>query len=740
MKEKNVSQQDAEAKAKADLLVLSDRIYTAELSQPWVEAFTVKDGVFTYVGDLKGAINHIGPSTVVIDAFDRMVIPGIVDNHSHYLWIGALTSMMPWNLFNCKTVADIQAVVKKTAGKNSKLPFVGGIGWHPECLGDNPKKSLDEAVLDRPVLLMSYGGQSGWANTKAVELLSKNAEAFDELSPERDESGKPTGIFKHFHSFNPFDYFKQEEMAPAERPMIMAMWRSVNEALSLGITSVNDVQIYKQFYHCLSRFKNQGGLHRLRARVSLYVGPGMFQKIEKLQKILTWWTGLKSEPYSDDHLKLGDSVKFYIDGVYNNHTAFLCAPYYDDKTGTKVGVPDWTEDDFKAVISLIDSMKLQACTHASGDAGAKRVIDSYELAIKTNPIWDRRHRIEHATLLRAADLPRMASSGILAAMQPTHLASGPVEKYLGPDRVQSYVPWKSMIDAGINVCFGSDWCAGPANPAYGLLVAATRLNYKFECNWAPEQAIPFEEALYLYTAKSAHALKMEKKIGSIKPGKRADFVIFSEDLTDILTYRHILTKKSEMGTGLDDLVLATFTDGKIAYCKTGWTMLEVGKANVNFRFTPNKKTADSLSIKGTVEWPENLPLQGAEVTISVGDLELDFTLDKKGQGKLGKNTVLTIRPPLGESNLLGIMRFNLKIRKAVLFDSFKSYGFTQNIDIKIPGEKHSVPVVFIIDGGMQATMVDFIYTAEADKSGKGEGKGRPFELPSWLSWFWKTMI
>lgn len=724
----------------ADLLVLSELIYTAELADPWVEAFTVKDGVFTYVGDLYGALDYIGSSTVIIDATDYMVTPGFVDNHCHYLWIGALVSMMPWNLINCNSVDEVKAVVKKTAGSNPALPFVGGIGWRNDYIpGGKPDKTmLDDVVSNRPVLLMSYGGQSGWANSYAVDLMySRDPDEFNELSPELDDSGEPTGFFKRFHCFNPFKFFKEEEMALAERPMISAMWHSVNEALSLGITSVNDVQLYRDFYKYLSKFKEQGGLSSLRARVSYYVGPGMFQNSEKLQEDLIWWTGLSTEPYSDDHLKLGDSVKLYIDGVDPNHTAFMFEPYTDDPS--TVGVPDWTQEQFDTVINLLDSMRLQACTHACGDAGINRVINSYESVIQSNPEWDRRHRIEHCPLPIAADRTRMASLGIVAAMQATHFAGGPSDIYIG-DRVQSLMPWRSMIDAGIDVCFGSDWCAGPANPAYGLLVSATRLNYKLETDWGPEEAITFEEGLYLYTAKSAYALKMEDIIGSIKAGKKADFVIFAEDLTDILTYRNILIQKSEMGSGLDDLVLATFTDGNIAYCKTGWTMLDVRKAKVRFNFVVGKELTDSLSVTGTLEWPDDLPLTDAEVSVSVGGVQYDFILDKKGRGWIDRNTTIKISRSNGILRSLGLRRFKLNVKKASLFDGFKSYGFIKSTTIKKPGEVFSVPVIFIIDQELQATMVDFTYTVREEKSGSAKGKSRPFELPTWLSWYWDETI
>lgn len=727
----------------ADLVVFSQRIYTAEKSDPWVEAFAVKDGLFSYVGDLVGAAEHVGENTVIIDASDDMVLPGIVDNHCHYLWIGALTSMMPWNLFNCQSTGEVLAAVKAQAAAEPRLPFVGGIGWHDHYIpgGKPTKKMLDEAVADRCVILMSYSGQSGWANTKAVELMRpRNLQAFDELAPEYDDSGEPTGFFKRFHCFNPYDFFSDAEMAPARRPMFRAMWRAVNEALSLGITSLNDVQIYKGFYPMLEKFKEQGGLKYARGRGSFYIGPGMFENIEQLMSDLAWWRSLAETEAPDDHLVLGDSCKLYIDGVTSNRTAFLFEPYSDDPT--TVGEPDWSQEDFDTIITILDLMNLQACTHACGDAGANRVINSY-LEAASSPSWDRRHRIEHCPMSSDADQARMAAGGILAVMQPTHFFGDPsTETTLGLERVRRLMPWRNLVDTGVHMSFGSDWCAGPANFAYGLLVAATRLNYKFDTSWGPEQAISFEEALYAYTAESAYALKMEDRIGSIKVGKKADFAIFDEDLTDIFTYRHILTQTSEMGTALDDLVLATFADGRLAYCKTGWTVLDVKRADIEFCF--DRRSRDTFSVEGTLRWPRTLPVKNAEMKIAAGDYELVFTLDKKGLAKIGKNITLTLSEPYGSgprdrgghARQLGIKTFQLSVRNANLFDSFQDFGFVSDENIERPAEVFSVPLVVTIAGEMQAVMLDFNYKSHAGKSGKGTGKGRPFQLPSLLSGSW----
>lgn len=728
-----------EAFADADFVVFSEKIYTANPVEPWVEAVAVKDGKFTYVGEWTGALEHLGVSTVIIDASGKMVTPGFVDNHSHYLWIGALVSMMPWNLLTCESVDDVLSVVKKTAAKNPALPFVGGIGWRNEYVpGGKPDKAmLDEAVKNRPVLLMSYGGQSGWANSMATELMeSRNPEAFLELEPEYLD-GEATGFFSRFHAFNPFKFFTSGEMTPAERPMLTSMWKATREALSFGITTINDVQLYRDFYPYLVKFYDQGGLKRLRGRVSLYITPTDFDNPDKLDELtqeLEWWRSLASAGDYEGHLRLGDSVKLYIDGVSANHTAFLFEPYADNSTN--YGVPDWSQENFDTVVNLVDSMGFQACTHACGDAGANRVINSYEKAADENFFWDRRHRIEHSPMVIPEDIDRMASSGILAAMQPTHFFGDVlVETRLGTERPKTLMPWHDMLDAGVHMSFGSDWCAGPSNPAYGLLVAATRLNYKLDTDWGPEQAISFEQGLYAYTSESSYALKMEGLVGSIETGKVADFAIFSDDLTDILTYSKILIEKSDMGTGLDDLVDATFVDGRLVYCKTGWTPIRASSAKLNFNFLNSRLENDRLTVEGTLLWPSDLPVRGTVVNVQFADLPLVFSLNDNGVG-ITQNARLTMTPLQGFMGKAGYKSFKLTVSHQDLFIFFKDYGFIQDIDIALPGENHTLPLVFTIDGEMLATMLDFNYRVTANVRGIAIGSGHPNEPVETMEWFW----
>ena len=552
----------------ADLVVLDADIFTSDAENPRAGAVAVKDERFCYVGDEEGVADYVGPETRVINAGGKMLTPGFIDNHCHVLWMGAMQALMT-SVYGLNSLEEVKAAVNEYAAANPENPFVIGIGWRYDYIpGGLPDLALaDSIIADRPLFMWSYDGHTGWVNSMALERMqSRNPEAFAELTPELDEAtGEPTGVLLHFYAFSPLDYFSEDEIAPdVEQKMFDAITATLDEGLKCGVTSFHDVQIYDSFVPMLLKFKQQGGLDRARARGSYYIGHYALEDEAGLRQELEGFIRL-GEEQSDDHLRLGDSVKLYIEGVCQNHTALLFEPYSDEPDN--YGHALWTQQDFDRVIEIVDGMRLQACTHGTGDAGINRVINAYESARRTNAAWDSRHRVDHCEMPIPADQRRMAELGLHAAMQPCHFfgdATG--EAVFGPERLQRFMPWRSLQEAGVRVSFGSDWCAGPINPIYGMLIAGTRMNYKGSTDWGPDQAVRIEDALRHYTIHSAEALKMEDDIGSIEVGKYADFAIFSINLLGITSWWFLLTHKLELGA-LDDFVEMTVVGGRTVYEK-----------------------------------------------------------------------------------------------------------------------------------------------------------------------------
>ena len=254
----------------ADCVIYDARVFTSNAKQPWAEAVAVKDGRLIYVGDNAGAGDFVGSGTRLICARGRMLAPGFVDNHCHVLWIGALMSLMTKELYDCASMDDLKAALLKQSRENPDLPFVSGVGWRKDYVpGGAPDPALlDSIIPDRPVYLMAFDAQDGWVNSKGLALMQeRNPAAMERMRPIRDKkTGACTG-FRHFHTFSPLDFYTAEQLgAPAKARMMKAMEATLQEALSVGVTTMHDVQIYRDFVPYILEFRDRGGLERARVR------------------------------------------------------------------------------------------------------------------------------------------------------------------------------------------------------------------------------------------------------------------------------------------------------------------------------------------------------------------------------------------------------------------------------------------------------------------------------------------
>ncbi len=551
-----------------DLVVMNAKIFTSDDNAPWAEAVAVKDSRVAYVGDNDGIADFVGPNTRVIDAHKKMLTSGFVDNHCHHLWIGAIRAFMPL-LYTAKSVNDVKSIIREFADKHPDYPFIMGVGWMYDYIpGRFPTMEMaDDIISDRPLFLMSYDAETGWLNSLAFDRVKDYPDILKQFPLQTDDNGDETGLLYKFHAFNPLDFFEESELpAELDNMMFATMTDAVDEALKSGITTINDVQIYRRFLPYLLDFAENGGLDKIRMRGSYYISHIALEDEEGLRNELNDWKKM-GKARSTEYINLGESVKLYVEGLPGNYTSLLLEPYADKPDD--YGEALWSQDEFNRVMEIVDEMGFQACTHACGDGGVRRVINSYEHVRKVNGERDARHRVDHCELIHADDIERMADLGLYAVMQPCHFyGSKTLEEVYGDKRLQTRMPWRSLLGAGVNLSFGSDWCAGPMNPIYGIIIAGLRLNYHQNDEWGANEKLDVADIIKSYTIGSARALHMDDDIGSIEVGKLGDFVLFDIDLFDLTSWWFLLTHDLELGA-MDDFVQMTVVGGEIVYHKEG---------------------------------------------------------------------------------------------------------------------------------------------------------------------------
>ena len=413
----------------ADTVLLNGRVLTCDGESKKVEAFAVRDGRFVFVGSDSGIADYVGPDTEVIDAGNRVVTPGFIDSHCHILWVGALEPLLSQEHYNCDDFEQMAAAIREHAESNPDLPFIFVMGWnHDKVPGGVPTAAqLDEVLPDRPVILWSDSAHCGWVNTMALDLMQeRNPEAFEQLLPVRDEDGKPTGEFLTFWFVEPFFFFTEEEIGgDLKERMLEGMRNAIDMALSFGVTGYDDVMIHRSFMPLVFEFLKRGGFERSRCRGTFYINHHMPGEMAELEKFLTYWKGLADD--ADEHFVMGTSVKMGTDGVSPNHTAYMLEPYCDKPDSC--GEPSWDQDDYVKVVRLAHSLGLQIATHATGDAAIRAAVDGYEEVAEDGRL-SIPHRVDHCSNPTPADIDRMASLGVSAAMQPP--TSGPARRERRP--------------------------------------------------------------------------------------------------------------------------------------------------------------------------------------------------------------------------------------------------------------------------------------------------------------------
>lgn len=520
-------------------------IYTVDEERPRASALLFdEDGTILAVGDEGLLKAH--PEAKRLDLEGRTVLPGLIDSHGHLH--GLAESMTRAQLVGARDLPEVLARLRAHERTLGTDDWLLGRGWDQNDWPGQAfptRQDLDAAFPDRPVWLERIDGHAGWANSAALALVDRDLSGgWQEQGGyiHRDESGEPTGIL--------VDGAMQlvDGLVPptSDEVLLGALELAIERLVSLGLTGVHDPGVNREV---LSRYERLIEAGRFQTRV--------YAMTDGVGETLDWLCERGPLVHPSGRLVMR-ATKLYEDGALGSRGAALLEDYADDP-GNR-GLLFASVDALTAQVDQVLGCGFQAAVHAIGDRANRVVLDALEAGMARHPKNPGRHRVEHAQVLHPLDLPRFAQLGVIAAMQPTHATSDMywAEERLGPVRARGAYAWRSVLDSGARLALGSDFPVEAVNPMLGLHAAVSRQDLKGwpEGGWQPQERLSREEALRGFTLDAAWAGFMEDQVGSLAPGKRADFIVLDRDPMRV-PIREIAAT----------VVLETWLDGRRVYVR-----------------------------------------------------------------------------------------------------------------------------------------------------------------------------
>ena len=514
----------AAAAPTAELIVRDARIWTGDPAQPEAHAVAVLNGRIVAVGADAMIDAWRGPETRVIAAGGKRLVPGFNDAHVHLA--DGSSPLATAQLGGVTSAAEFAQRIAAQAKLTAKGDWILGRNWDetrwsPAVLPT--RELLDSAAPAIPVALSRYDGHMVVVNTLALKLAGISAATADPVGGVivRDASGEPTGALKDAAR----ELVTRVMPAPSHAQRRAAIERALQQAAAVGVTSVQDMNAAYADIDVYSEL-----LAERRLTVRIYAVPTI-AAVEDLARI-----GIR-RAFGGPWLRLG-ALKAFADGSAGSRTAYFFQPFSDEPSNRGLlGEEMHPLSLMAARLQRADAAGLQICTHAIGDAAISTVLDLYaDIQARTGP-RDRRWRIEHAQHMAAKDFPRFAELGVIASMQPYHAIDDGrwIEARIGYDRASRTYAFRTFLEHGVRLAFGTDWPVAPLDPLLTLYAATTRatLDGGHPEGWFKEQKLTIREALAAYTQGSAFAEFQEADKGSIQAGKLADFVLLSEDVLAI---------------------------------------------------------------------------------------------------------------------------------------------------------------------------------------------------------------
>jgi predicted amidohydrolase YtcJ len=531
------------------------RAFTADLDRPWAPAFAVHDGRFLVAGcdeevvaAAERAASSNGGMVEQRDLEGRLVLPGIVDGHFHLMGTGE--SLQRVDLVRAKSLEEIQRLVRAHADAHPDAAWLLGKSWLFDAIpgGEPSARLIDQVVPDRPVMLDANDYHSTWVNTVGLRELGITDTTLDPAGGRiaRDSDGKATGFLEETAADRlAWSHLENITTNQQRREHLRAAVSALNAA---GLTTVIDMGMNQAGLDAIFAAEQEGWLDvRVVAHWFMNREGSVRDHLAQVE-----YAAELAQRHQSDRFRIA-GIKFIVDGVIDGCTAHVSEPY----TTGALPEPIWDLDALAPVVAAADKAGLQVAMHAIGDAAVKNALEAVRQAVDNNggDAAARRHRIEHIEYCDPNDIAKFTELGITASMQPVHADPAIQDNWramLGPERTANGFPAATLVAAGARLVLGTDAPTAPFAPLPNLFIATTRrsaLDRTLPAN-EPKNALPLEDAVRYATANAAWSCFAEDRLGSIAPGRRADFILVEPDVTE-----------SDADSLLDATVLETVVSG-----------------------------------------------------------------------------------------------------------------------------------------------------------------------------------
>ncbi len=533
----------AQSSGDADLVLLNGNVYTVDAAHPRAQAVAVRGGRVIFVGSTLEAKALIGAGTEVVDLEGRTMIPGMIDSHGHLSGLGSALRIV--DLVGTRSYSEVIERVVARAARAQDGQWVQGRGWDQNEWGVTrfpDHAALSTAIPDHPVVLGRVDGHALLANAQAMELAGIDRNTADPPGGRilRDDNGDATGVFIDRAMGLVRSVIPQEGPAETHEGLLLAQ----AELNRLGLTGMHDAGVGRGVIDIYEEMAERG---EWTVRNNVMITPRDLDHYLAL--------GPRRNIGGNNFLSVA-SIKVSVDGALGSRGAALLEGYSDEPENN--GLITVQEEELYPIAIAALRNGFQLNVHAIGDRANRMVLNTFERALEAQPRADHRFRIEHAQILHRHDIPRFAELGVIPSMQAIHQASDMywAENRLGWTRLQGAYAWRSLLDTGVIIPGGSDFPVESPDPLYSFHAAVSRQDADNwpAGGWFPQEVMTREEGLRHMTIWGAQASFMEDEVGSIEPGKLADFVVLSEDIMTVPVERI-----------LDAKVLQTYVGGRKVY-------------------------------------------------------------------------------------------------------------------------------------------------------------------------------